>query len=420
MFFHIVKKGDSISKIAKQYHICEKKIIDDNDLEDPYKLVVGECLIIKKDTCVYKVKKDDTLQSISEKFFIPIDKLIDDNNLSSNNIKEGQKLIINHQNREKYSCFVNGYCYPSISSETLKNISPSINILSPFSYTIKKNNTLNNLNDNNILSSKQTFSFKNMMVVTNAKEEGGFSSDIASRILNAYTAQDDLINSIREVMSKKKYDYLCIDFEYIYENEKELYTKFLQKIKNDLKEYPLFVALAPKISDSQKGILYTAHDYYAIGSIADYVILMTYEWGYTYGEPNAVAPLNEVRKVIKYAKSKIDNNKIIMGIPNYGYDWKLPYEKGNKATSISNKKAMAIAKEHNSEIKFDNKSQTPYFKYNDKEGITHIVHFDNACSLNEKINLMIDESLSGISIWTVTTYFSQLYLLIDYYLNIKD
>ena len=145
---------------------------------------------------------------------------------------------------------------------------------------------------------------------------------------------------------------------------------------------------------------------------------MTYEWGYTFGEPMPVAPLDQVRRVIRYAKSKIDESKIIMGVPNYGYDWTLPYQKGSKAESISNVDAINLAKKYNVEIKYDSQSQTPYFNYK-KDGKLHVVHFDDACSINSKINLAIDENIKGLSIWTVTTYFPQLILLIDYYFNIE-
>lgn len=50
----------------------------------------------------------------------------------------------------------------------------------------------------------------------------------------------------------------------------------------------------------------------------------------------------------------------------------------------------------------------------------HIVHFDDACSINAKINLALDEDLKGISIWTVTTYYPQLYVLINYYFETEN
>lgn len=92
--------------------------------------------------------------------------------------------------------------------------------------------------------------------------------------------------------------------------------------------YSFSVALAPKISQEQSGLLYTAHDYGAVGSIADKVIIMTYEWGYTYGEPMAVAPIDKVRQVLDYAVMEMPPEKILMGMANYGYSWTLPYKKG--------------------------------------------------------------------------------------------
>lgn len=76
-------------------------------------------------------------------------------------------------------------------------------------------------------------------------------------------------------------------------------------------------------------------------------MLMTYEWGYTYGPPMAVAPLNMVRRVVEYAVSAIPVEKISLGIPNYGYEWPLPYVRGTtKAQSISNREAVAGPIDH--------------------------------------------------------------------------
>ena len=89
--------------------------------------------------------------------------------------------------------------------------------------------------------------------------------------------------------------------------------------------YIVTTALAPKTSAGQMGLLYEAHHYPVHGRLADHVILMTYEWGYTYGPPMAVSPLNQVRRVLNYAVTAIPPEKILMGMPNYGYDWMLPY-----------------------------------------------------------------------------------------------
>lgn len=68
----------------------------------------------------------------------------------------------------------------------------------------------------------------------------------------------------------------------------------------------------------------------------------------------AVAPINKVREVVDYAITRIDPAKIDLGIPNYGYDWTLPYVRGSSAAvTISNLEAIQIAIAHDAEIFFD-------------------------------------------------------------------
>lgn len=78
----------------------------------------------------------------------------------------------------------------------------------------------------------------------------------------------------------------------------------------------------------------------ALGEQADAVLLMTYEWGYSYGPPMAVSPLQAVRSVLDYAVTEIPPEKIFMGFPNYAYDWTLPFEAGSgRARVISHEMA---------------------------------------------------------------------------------
>lgn len=103
-------------------------------------------------------------------------------------------------------------------------------------------------------------------------------------------------------------------------------------------------ALAPKTSATQQGRWYEAHDYRAHGEIVDFVVLMTYEWGYSGGPPQAVSPIGPVRDVIEYALTEMPANKIVMGQNLYGYDWTLPYTAGGTpARAVSPQQAIVIA-----------------------------------------------------------------------------
>lgn len=131
-------------------------------------------------------------------------------------------------------------------------------------------------------------------------------------------------------------------------------------------------------------MLYEAHDYKRIGEIVDRVIIMTYEWGYTYGPAMAVAPLHLVRKVVEYAIQEINPEKINLGIPTYGYDFTLPFKKGQKAKSLSYEDALALAYREKAKIYFEENSETPYFVYY-KENKKHIVYYEDGRSIAKRL-----------------------------------
>ena len=141
-------------------------------------------------------------------------------------------------------------------------------------------------------------------------------------------------------------------------------------------------------------------------------MLMTYEWGYTYGPPMAVAPINMVRRVAEYALTEIPAEKISLGIPNYGYDWSLPYEQGvTKAETINNLQAIETAIDHGVPIQFDETAMTPYFRYW-QYGIQHEVWFEDVRSLKAKFDLIKEYGLSGAGYWQIMNFFRANWLLL--------
>ena len=121
-----------------------------------------------------------------------------------------------------------------------------------------------------------------LMVVTNIFGEG-FSTENLSGILASEELQQRLIWNILAEVTAKRYYGVNMDIEYIAPEDRERYNAFLERLTELLHEqgYIVVSALAPKISAEQQGVLYEAHDYAAQGRIVDYVIIMTYEWGYT-------------------------------------------------------------------------------------------------------------------------------------------
>lgn len=217
-------------------------------------------------------------------------------------------------------------------------------------------------------------------------------------------------------MKKKEFKGVDVDFEFILAKDRDKFTEFVDKLTKAMnpKGYLVFVALAPKTAANQKGVLYEGKDYKGLGEASNGVLLMTYEWGYKYSEPRPVAPINLVRRVVEYAITEIPNTKVSVGIPNYGYDWPLPYEKGvTEAKTISNVMAIQIAVNNNSEIMFDEEAQTPFFNYKDNNGVMHEVWFEDVRSLQAKFNFVKEFDLRGMGYWNLMTWFFANWVLLE-------
>ncbi len=340
-------------------------------------------------------------------------------NINPSQLRVGQIINIPIKTEKRGTIEVNGYAFPNIDMEVLRKTLPYLTYLSIFSYEVNADGTLKPIVDEPLIDAARAAGVAPLMVITNLSE-GGFSSDLAKTILTNKEVQDRLLNNVVENLRTKNYRGLDIDFEFIYPENREDYNNFLRTTVNRLKPlgYTINSALAPKTSAEQKGLLYEAHDYPVHGALLDHVILMTYEWGYTYGPPLAVAPVNEIRKVLNYAVSAIPRTKIFMGIPNYGYDWTLPYVPGSKADTVTNTGAVDLAVKENAEIQYNNVSQAPYFNYYDDNRKQHVVWFEDARSIEAKLELVDEYDLGGVSYWTIGKYFPQNWLVLSSMYNI--
>ena len=416
MNIHVVKAGDSIYKISQQYNISPEKIISDNAIENPTALVIGQSLVIDTPQKLHTVSPGESIYQIARQYGLSTQDIIKNNPQITNSIiYPGQVLTIKQGKLGEIE--VNGYAYPVIKMDILEKTLKYLTYLSIFSYEVNADGNLDLINDEPLIQAARNQNVAPIMVITNKE----FSSYVASQVLNNNDIQTKLLENIVYVLKTKKYYGLNIDFEYLYPRDREAYNKFLKRTVELLEPmgYPVFTAVAPKNTKDQKGILYEALDYKAHGEIVDRVILMTYEWGYTYGPPLAVAPLNEVKKVLDYAVTVIPPDKILMGIPNYGYDWELPWMMGDAAKTISNTGAVTKASNTGSIIKFDEKAKSPYFNYYGEDGKLHIVWFDDARSIESKLLLIDKYNLAGASYWSIGRFFPQNWLILSSLYNIK-
>ncbi|MCY6371010.1 LysM peptidoglycan-binding domain-containing protein [Clostridium ganghwense] len=423
MIIHVVRPGESLYSISRIYGLSPNKIAKDNELKYPRHLVIGQSLVIIEGERKHTAATGESIYKIASNYGLSIRDILEANPEITNPsaISAGQIIIIPERTKKFGTIEVNGYSFPEIDMKTLRKTLPNLTYLSIFSYQVMKDGNLKSIDDIPLIEAAREFNVAPIMVITNIEEGKGFNSDIAKAILTNDTAQENLLNNVIQTLKAKNYFGLDIDFEYIYPENREDYNNFLRKTVKRLNDlgYSVTTALAPKTSQDQKGILYEAHDYPVHGALAEHVILMTYEWGYTFSPPMAVAPLNEVVKVLNYAISAIPREKIFMGIPNYGYDWSLPYVKGTMARTVSNTEAVDLAFKEGAIIQYDWKAQAPFFEYYDMNGKQHEVWFEDARSIKAKLETANKYKLGGISYWTITKYFPQNWLILNSLYDVK-
>ena len=424
MTIYVVQPGDSLYQIARRFGVSPDDIYAANQLSDIPYLVVGQSLVIPSTEVAYTVRPGDSLWSIARRYGTTTGDIIALNGITDpDRIAPGTVLRIPVRSKTYGYIEVNGYLEPSTperDAQIVDAVGEYLTYVSPFSYQVRADGSLVPIQDDAALREARRFRTAPLMVITNFAN-GNFDTAIADTILNSESLQDTLIANITSVMQNKGYYGLNIDFERISPENRQLYNAFLRKVVAALHPlgYVVSTALAPKPSDYQTGAWHGAHDYKAHGEIVDFVIIMTYEWGWSGGPPYAVAPIDLVEDVIQYAVSVIPSRKIMMGMPLYGYDWPLPYMPGGKwARRVSPQEAIRLAAERGAEIRFDQQTQSPTFRYRDANGTEHEVWFEDARSVRAKLLLVNKYDLRGVSYWLLGIPLPQNWIVLDDMYNI--
>ena len=370
MQIHVVKEGESLWDLSRQFGMTMEQIVNVNQLETPEKLVVGQALIIP------------TVTPISAK---PV---IDVNAYTINTGETG--------------------------AEEIHDVGEDLTFWMPFAYRMTATGGLEAIDDSAMIQAAIEERIVPVLCITNfsATEAG---STLAHTILSNTDIQERLLTTIIALMKEKGYRGINIDFENVLPADRVLYNQFLQLTVDRLHPEGFFVstALAPKVSAEQKGLLYEAHDYEAHGRIVDFVVLMTYEWGYRLGPPQAISPLNQIKRVLDYAVTVIPRDKIFFGFQIYARDWVLPHVPGSEAETFSQQEAVRRAVQHDVAIQYDETAQSPFFRYADDQGQTHEVWFEDARSAQAKFDTVKNYNLRGISYWVLGYPFPQNWVLLE-------
>ena len=416
MTIHVVQAGETVGTIAERYGVDPTRLAADNEVPPDGALAVGQTLVLRFPRILHTVRQGETLSSIAASYGITVRQLWQNNWPlgGSTDLQPGDVLAIAYFEERLGTASFNGYAYPFVDPPLLAEQLPYLTYLTPFTYGITADGSLFPLDDDALLTAARQRGARPVMHLSTLTESGQFDTGRAVLVLTDEAIQEQLIDQVLETIRLRGYAGLDVDFEYLPGSLAAAYAAFLGRLRRLLNAQGRFLwaALAPKTSADQPGLLYEGHDYAAVGAAVDAVLLMTYEWGYVAGPPMAVAPLPNVRAVLDYAVTEIPPEKIFLGVPNYGYDWPLPFVQDvTRARSISNQRAIELAIQYGVAIEYDETAQSPFFYYTDGTGTEHAVWFEDARSLDAKLRLIAGYGVRGAGFWNLMRPFSQTWLV---------
>ena len=425
MEIYVVQPGDALSSIARDLGVPLSQLLADNAPPDPARLVTGQALVVRRPQETYTVQAGDALSSIAAAHGLSPRALLRRNSglEGRSQLFPGQVLTLRFQEQGVVPLWTNGYAYPFIQQGLYRRVLPFLTTAAPFTYGFQADGSLVELEDAGLLALAREEGTGALMHLSTLTDDGNFSNALAHLALTDAAVQDALVESVLRSIREKGYQGLDVDFEFLPAEDAAAYAGLLRRLREALAPLglPVVVAAAPKTSAGQPGLLYQGHDYRALGEAADFVFLMTYEWGYTYGPPMAVAPLPNVRAVVEYALTEIPAEKLWLGIPLYGYDWPLPFRQGEtRAASLSPQAALELAGRYGAVIQYDQGAQAPWFSYTDPEGTEHQVWFEDARSLRAKLELIQAYGLSGAGFWNLDRPAPQTWPVLDSLFQVQD
>jgi spore germination protein YaaH len=269
-----------------------------------------------------------------------------------------------------------------------------LDIVSPYFYHLTPSGTLKSFAQPLTTEFLQNRGVKVVPLIQNESEWDDFRKTIETP-----QKRDAIVQLIYDMVESNGYDGVHIDFEAINASDADLLTDFMTRLYAKLHPagYHVSQAVIAKTSDASS-YWGGAYDYEALAAVNDLIVIMAYDYGYS-GRPDpiAVAPIWWVEDVVRYATRNIPREKVMLGVPFYGYDWNTT--KGPPASSVSFAGAQELAERDGATNGYSTDDGAPWVRYKDDAGDDHEVWYESSRSFETKLRLVIDNRLAGFAAW---------------------
>lgn len=363
MDIHVVQPGETVISIAELYGVSVEKIMQDNELVNPYELVPGQTIVIVYPSQTHTVQEGDTLESIAVAYGVTVMQLLRNNPFLAERelIYPGETIVISFPTHGMVS--TNGFCYPFINETLLRKTLPNLTYLSVFNYrSMKEGGISSYYDDTKVIRLAKEYGTIPLIMLTTLSAHGEPDLEVTYEILLNEDYQNKQLDNLLDIMNEKGYSGVNFIFYFINSTNQELYNNFITKASDRLvrEGYLVFVTINPNIQNVNDEITFEQVDYSVINSVVNGVIFLEFVWGTNSSPPAPVSSIEKITVFIDYAIQSVAHEKFNIGEPTLAYDWPLPFIPGRTvANSLTIDAAISLANDVQAHIQFNEVSSPP-------------------------------------------------------------
>lgn len=244
----------------------------------------------------------------------------------------------------------------------------------------------------------------------------GFSEASAAAILSDPSRRGRVAAALAQKVIEAEWDGINLDFEGPWALRSE-YTAFVAAVSARLRPLGKEVSVdvvcqvrPPRGVAGGRATWADPFDYPALGQLVDRVMLMGYDYHPLGGPPGPVGPAWWLRQVLEWTLRWIPADRVVLGLPFYGYHWVVPNADGRggdvtgagvEGRYVPFDEAESLRAQAGVPASWDYDALSRHFHFLDEHGRENVIHYDDAASLGRRLQLVGEYRLAGAAFWSL-------------------
>ncbi len=244
-------------------------------------------------------------------------------------------------------------------------------------------------------------------------DTSGGAADLLASADGRKQAIDQIIHELTityRALGANPYDGVTLDLEGLRAAQRDSYNAFLQELSTAVHGLgkTLYVCVAPVLTT---GSYFDGYDYATIGTLADRVILMAYDYdahdmtqflGTDYQKTAATAPMDQVYWSLRTAAKQIDPAKLLLGFSAKHTAWEIDESGKLVTTTPHHPDTQTVAKrlaQPDTELGWSRAYQQSYAIYRGDGGKRYFLWYQDNASVTQAMQTAKLLGITGCSFW---------------------